>query len=212
MLPSTLESPVRSAAARMPGMISMNTSESAFTALCSGFIRLFAFVFRSPRLMLSICRESARTWHTSLTRPAPKMICSWSPATKTPFQDPHPQSREYPLCRYPPAQGADGWRNARSRGYCFCRPLDGSALMLYSHSVFFFQHPFFRYLPFHSILYTYLHALCFRRGFCYSSPVTVMNKCCFICPCNYYYTGIYFILYRQMLSDHTDLLALGRER
>ena len=33
MFPSTLDKPVRSAAARIPGMISMNTSERALTAL-----------------------------------------------------------------------------------------------------------------------------------------------------------------------------------
>ena len=52
--PSTLESPVSRAAARIPGMISINTSDRAFSALWKGFIFLFAFVFRSPRLMLSM--------------------------------------------------------------------------------------------------------------------------------------------------------------
>ena len=84
-LPSTLDKPVSKAAARIPGMISINTSDKAFNAFCRGFIFCPAFVFKSPRLIVFIWFNSPMTSHTSLTRPVPKIICTWSPATNTPF-------------------------------------------------------------------------------------------------------------------------------
>ena len=49
--PSTPESPVSRAAARMPGIMSINTSDSALMARCKGFIFWFASVFKSLKLM-----------------------------------------------------------------------------------------------------------------------------------------------------------------
>ena len=83
--PSTPESPVSSAAASIPGIISTNTSDSALMTRCNGFIFLFATVFRSLRLIFFILLCSANTSYTSLTSPAPNIICTWSPATNTPF-------------------------------------------------------------------------------------------------------------------------------
>lgn len=74
MLPRTPESPVSSAAARIPGMMSTNTSDNALMIRWSGFIFLFATVFKSLRLMFFILLCSANTSYTSFTRPAPNMI------------------------------------------------------------------------------------------------------------------------------------------
>lgn len=52
--PSTPESPVSKAAARIPGIMSTNTSDNALIIRCKGFIFLFASVFKSLRLMFFI--------------------------------------------------------------------------------------------------------------------------------------------------------------
>ena len=52
--PSTPESPVSRAAARIPGIISTNTSDNALIIRCKGFIFLLATVFRSLRLIFFI--------------------------------------------------------------------------------------------------------------------------------------------------------------